>query len=264
MRWEHLTYPDFERAVQTCAGVGIVPVGVIEPHGAHLPLGTDTTTAHWIACRAAEREAAIVFPAYPWGINHEGAHLPGSVVVRRDLLFQLLQNVCDEMARHGLKKIVLTSGHGGNRHFLPLFVQTLVEQERDYVVYYGSPPRSVDAADVLETDETGHACERETSTSLVIEPEHVKMDAVPEPFTNRRDNAPVKEVGAYSPVDWYAMYPNMYVGDASKATAAKGEILLEDSVASLAKLLTAVKADTVTPALLAQFHDGARRPRSPY
>ena len=83
MRWEHLTYPDFERAVQTCAGVGIVPVGVIEPHGAHLPLGTDTTTAHWIACRAAEREAAIVFPAYPWGINHEGAHLPGSVVVRR-------------------------------------------------------------------------------------------------------------------------------------------------------------------------------------
>jgi creatinine amidohydrolase len=263
MRWETLTYPDFEGAVRACAGVGIVPIGVIEPHGAHLPLGTDTNTAHWIACHAAEREPAVAFPPYSWGVNHEGAHLPGSVVIKRELLFQLLQNVCDEMARHGLKRIVLISGHGGNRYFLPLFVQTMVEEERDYVVYYGDPPR-LSTTDVIESDETGHACERETSTSLVIEPENVRMDAVPEPFTSRRDNAALKEVGAYSPVDWYSMYPNMYVGDASRATVEKGEALLEDRVASLTKLLAAVKADEVTPALMGRFYAGARSPSSPY
>lgn len=264
MRWEHLTYPDFERAVRDCAGVGVIPIGVIEPHGAHLPLGTDVLTAHWIAVHAAQREPAIVFPGYPWGINHEGAHLPGSVVIRRDLVFQLLQNVCDEMARHGLKKIVLLSGHGGNRYFLPLFVQTLVEQQRDYAVYCADLPRSAEAAKVLETQETGHACERETSTTLHIAPDLVQMDAIPEPFTSRRRNADLKAVGAYSPVDWYSMYPNMYVGDARPSTAQKGRVLLADRVEAMVRLLQAVKRDQVTAALLAQFHAGARSPRSPY
>jgi creatinine amidohydrolase len=163
-----------------------------------------------------------------------------------------------------LKKIVLLSGHGGNRYFLPLFVQTLVEQERDYAVYCADLPRSADAARVLETKETGHACERETSTTLHIDPDLVQMDAVPEPFTSRRRNADLKAVGAYSPVDWYAMYPNMYVGDAGPATAQKGRVLLEDRVAAMVRLLAAVKRDEVTGPLLAEFYAGARSPTSPY
>ena len=134
MRWEQLTYPDFAGAVETCGGVGIVPVGVIEPHGAHLPLGTDMFASHWTACRAAEEEPAIVFPMYPWGINHEGAHLPGSVVIKRELVFALLEGVCDEMGRQGVTRIILLSGHGGNRYFLPLLVQTLSEKECPYCV----------------------------------------------------------------------------------------------------------------------------------
>ena len=264
MRWEQLTYAAFPDAVATCDGVGIIPVGVIEPHGAHLPLGTDMITAHHVAVQAAEREPALVFPAYPWGVNHEGAHLPGSIVVKRELLFQLLQNVCDEMARHGVRKIVITSVHGGNRYFLPLFVQTIVEQNPDYVVYYANPVTDDAWERVLETDETGHACEGETSTSLAIEPETVRMDAIPEPFTNRRGNAELKAVGAYSPVDWYSMYPNMYVGDATPATAEKGQAILEEGIAGLAKLLRAVKDDAVTPELLQRFLDGAESPSSPY
>ena len=64
MRWENLTMPDFARAVTDCDGVGIIPIGVLEPHSTHMPLGTDMFESHWIACKAAEREPALVFPQY--------------------------------------------------------------------------------------------------------------------------------------------------------------------------------------------------------
>jgi creatinine amidohydrolase/Fe(II)-dependent formamide hydrolase-like protein len=56
MQWENLTSLDFEKAVQECQAVGILPVGVIEAHSSHLPLGMDMFACHWIACRAAEAE----------------------------------------------------------------------------------------------------------------------------------------------------------------------------------------------------------------
>lgn len=264
MQWETLTSLDFEKAVESCGGVGLIPIGVLEPHGPHLPLGTDMFAAHAAACRAAEKEPVIVFPAYPYGINHESAHLPGSVVIRRELVFALLENVCDEMARHGLTKIILLSGHGGNRYALPLFVQTLVEKAKPYVAYYASVPSRYTPRDVLETAETGHACEKETSELLYLHPELVKMDQTPlAPFTNLRRNQALQEAGVYSPVDWYAMYPAMYVGDASKATAEKGRALFEPYVEGLAALIRAVKDDAVTPELLRAFLERWREPAAP-
>lgn len=262
MQWENLTSLDFKNAVQMCQGVGIIPVGVIEAHGPHLPLGTDAFEAHWTACRAAEQELSIVFPFYPYGINHESVHLPGAVVIKRGVVLALLENICDEMARHGLTKIILFSGHGGNRFMLPLFVQTLVEQDKRYVVYYANVHS--EEKDVLETMETGHACESETSTLLHIHEALVKMDQVPpQTFTNLKRNQPLSDVGAYSPMDWYAMYPYMYVGDASKASAEKGKILAGRRVAGLVKLIQRVKADAMTPALLKQYLQQKANPTAP-
>ncbi|TFG67806.1 MAG: creatininase family protein [Anaerolineales bacterium] len=262
MQWENLTSLDFEKAVKTCQGVGIIPVGVIEAHGPHLPLGTDAFEAHWTACQAAEEEPSIVFPFYPYGINHESSHLPGAVVIKRDVVLALLENICDEMARHGLTKIILFSGHGGNRFMLPLFVQTLVEQDKPYVVYYANVHS--EEKDVLETMETGHACESETSTLLYIHEPLVKMDQVPpQTFTNLKRNQPLVEVGAYSPMDWYAMYPHMYVGDASKATVEKGRVLSGRRIAGLVTLIKRVKADVMTPALLKQYIQQKAKPTAP-
>ena len=262
MQWEQLTSSDFEKAVQSCQGVGIIPIGVIEAHASHLPLGTDMYASHWYACRAAEEESALVFPPYPFGINHESAHLPGAVVIKRGLVFTLLENICDEMGRQGVKKIILLSGHGGNRYFIPLFVQTLVEQDKDYVVYYAEPKSGGDRG-ILETNETGHACESETSDMLHIHPDLVKMSQVPpEPFTNLKRNQHLKEAGVYSPVDWYAMYPAMYVGDASKATAEKGEILSGPYIAALVDIIRRIKEDSITPELQAAFLNGKKKPKS--
>ena len=264
MQWENLTSLDFERAVQTCQGVGVIPVGVLEPHASHLPLGTDMFSAHFMACKAAEQEPAIVFPAYPYGINIESAHLPGSLVIRREVAFALLENICDEMGRHGLKKIVLLNGHGGNRFYLPLFVQTLPEKEKPYVAYYADLPYYPGADEVIETEETGHACEAETSQILYIQEELVKMgQRPPDPFTNLQRNQSLAQTGAYSPVDWYAMYPIMYVGDASRATVAKGKVIMDKLVAATVSLLRAVKDDATTPALFEEFLARKRQPASP-
>ena len=264
MQWEKLTSLDFEKAVITSEGVGILPIAVVEPHGPHLPLGTDMLEAHATACRAAEQEPAIVFPAYPFGINHESAHLPGSLVFRRDLVLALLENVCDEMARHGLSKIIFLSGHGGNRYLLPLFVQTLVEKEKTYTVYDANPAGMPDVEALLETEEWGHACEMETSFGLYLFPELVKMDQVPPTsFSNLRRNQALQEVGVYTPMDWYAMYPAMYVGEPGKATAAKGEAMVNYRVESLVEIIRRVKADTITPALQREFQRRMRRPTAP-
>ncbi|MBT5872906.1 MAG: creatininase family protein [Candidatus Latescibacteria bacterium] len=263
MQWEQITSYDFARAVEESSGVGIIPIGVIEAHASHLPLGTDMLASHWYACQAAAEEPVLVFPPYPFGINHESAHLPGSIVIKREIVFSLLENICDEMARQGVRKIVILSGHGGNRYFIPLFVQTLVEKDKEYVVYYARPELE-ETPDVLETSETGHACESETSDMLHITPDLVKMDQVPaRPFTSLRRNQPLKEAGVYSPMDWFAMYPAMYVGDASKATAEKGHQLSEPYIAALVDILRRVKSDDVTPALQADFLRQKRRPDVP-
>ncbi len=264
MQWENLTSIDFAQAVGECQGVGIIPIGVLEAHASHMPLGTDMFTAHFVACQAADREPVIVFPQYPFSINHETAHLPGGLVIKRELAFALLENICDEMYRNGLTKIILISGHGGNRYFLPLFVQTLPEKSKPYVVYFADLPVVPEDEIIIEHPENGHACEAETSMVRGINDAVVRMDQVPpQPFTSLNRNQPVAEAGGYTQIDWYAMYPHMYVGDAHKATVEKGEKLLGFRVNLLVELIQRVKDDEVSPALVAEFNTRQARPAAP-
>lgn len=264
MQWENLNSLDFAKAVKTCQGVAIIPVGVLEAHSSHLPLGTDIFTAHHTACQAAKEEPIIVFPQYPYTINHESAHLPGALVIKRDIAFALLENICDEMYRNGISKILLLSGHGGNRYFLPLFVQTLPEKSKPYVVYHVNLPVVLNQHEILDHPENGHACEAETSMIRHINDDIVPMEQLPpKPFTNLHRNKAIADAGGYSQVDWYAMYPHMYVGDAHKATAEKGRLLFASQIESLVNLIRAVKADEVTPALVAEFNERQANPTPP-
>ncbi len=264
MQWENLSSLDFETAVIQANRVGIIPLGVIEAHGPHAPLGTDMFTAHWVAVESAKQEPIIVFPAYPFGTNVETAHLPGGLVIKRELIMALLENICDEMYRNGINKIILFSGHGGNRYFLNFFVQTLPEKQKPYVVYFVQSPFFVADTSLLETDENGHACEWETSLIRAIDDSLVNLEqAPPEPFTNLRRNADLAAVGAYSQVDWYSQYPHMVVGDARPATPEKGKAFLAQDVAKLVKAIQVIKADTLSPQLVAEFNERMNKPQSP-
>lgn len=261
MKWEDLTAPDFARAVEESQGVCLIGTGVLEKHGPHLPVGTDVLNARALCVAAAERERAIVFPQWYFGKVYEAKHLPGCVALSPELLLRLFEEVFDEIARNGLRKIVVYVGHGGNDYLVPFLAQCTQRHRRDYLVYVKgrglSPARARRWREVIETDIHGHACECETSISLANHPGLVKMDAVPaEPGLPKKR----LDVGdAYTAISWYANYPEHYAGDARKATVEKGRELFELQVEELAEFIGKVKADEAGLSLLAEFHDRVER-----
>jgi creatinine amidohydrolase/Fe(II)-dependent formamide hydrolase-like protein len=140
----------------------------------------------------------------------------------------------------------------------------LVEKEKPYIAYNASLPHNPNWDNLLETKETGHACEWETSILLHIAPQLVKMHQVPsKPFKSLERNRTISQVGIYSPVDWYSMYPVMYVGDASKASAEKGKALLRHDVQALVEAIKVIKADESTPQLYREFLQKKQNPTIP-
>ena len=135
MNWEELTAPEFSKAVTECGGVCILPIGVIEKHGNHLPLGMDAINAHEVAEQAAEQEPVMVFPFYYFGQNTHAKCEPGAIAIRFELLLPLLESVCDEIARNGFHKIIFYNCHGGNLNLLNYFCEKMLDCEKPYMVY---------------------------------------------------------------------------------------------------------------------------------
>src|SRR5438067_13608816 len=99
VHWEELTASDFRNAIQQSQGTCLLPFGILEKHGPHLPLGTDLLDVRYAVLHAAEQEYAIVFPEYYFGQIFEAKHEPGTIAYSRGLQLQLLQETTDEMAR---------------------------------------------------------------------------------------------------------------------------------------------------------------------
>lgn len=259
MRWEELTVPDFKKAVKQVKGVCVIPMGILEKHGDHLPLGTDLFTATAMVARAIEIEPAIMFPPYFFGQINCARHQAGTFSLRRSVTLELLDNVCDEIARNGLKKIVLLNAHGGNGILLAYFVRTTLEKRRDYVVYYipastwRMMPPDWEALNMPAG--LGHGGCDETSRVMGARPGLTKMKYLAEskPRLDRIDHL----AGATIAVEWYARNPDCYGGDADATAASeeRGRIQIEHGARKIAGLLKAIKADTAAPGLTGEFYD---------
>src|SRR5437879_11837008 len=171
VNWEELTAADFRKAIQLSKSTCLLPFGILEKHGPHLPLGTDLLNVRHASFEAAQREYAVVFPQYYFGQIFEAKHEPGTVAYSMELQLKLLQETTDEMARNGCKKIIIVNGHGGNEHLLPFFAQAQLDKPHDYVVYVLDGERSRPGGPAKKS--TGidyHAGENETSNTLVSHP----------------------------------------------------------------------------------------------
>jgi len=262
VRWEELTAPDFVKAVEHSGGTALVPLGIIEKHGPHLPLGTDLLDARELAVRAAQREYAIVFPPYYFGQIFEAKHQPGAVAYSERIVWDLLQETVDEIARNGIKKIVLVNGHGGNNSFLPFFCQAQLASRRDYVVYLFQPETDVQSApeikQTLKTPMDWHAGELETSTLLAHRPDLVHPERAHD--QSGADQARLALPDTYTGIWWYARFPNHYAGDGTPANRELGEKVVVARAQQLAAMVRAVKADTKTLELQNRFFGEAQRP----
>lgn len=259
-RWEELTGPDFIKAIHQSQGTCLLPFGILEKHGAHLPLGTDLLNVRYISLAAAQQEYAVVFPEYYFGQIFEAKQQPGTIAYSLQLQLQLLQETTDEMARNGCKKVLIINGHGGNEYLLPLFAQAQMDKPHDYVVYVLWPLPKEAAGRPQQKDKVDmHGGESETSHMLISRPDLVHMDRVQQ--ESGKDLARQKlPADVYTGIWWYARFPNHYSGDASTANKELGEFDNKTMIADIVEAIKAIKADQVSLQLQNQFYEDSKHP----
>jgi creatinine amidohydrolase len=258
VRWEELTAEDFRSAIQRSQGTCLLPFGILEKHGPHLPLGTDLLDVRHASLAAAQNEFAIVFPEYYFGQIFEAQHEPGTIAYSSHLQLELLQETTDEMARNGCKKVIIVNGHGGNENLLPFFAQTQLEKSHDYVVYiFGLLERPKGAP--WKTTLDMHAGEKETSEMLVSRPDLVHLDRAGKESGADQARLSLPDT-LYTGIWWYARFPNHYSGDGSVATRELGEYTMDAWIAAIEKVIQAVKADKASLPLQNEFFEKAKHP----
>jgi len=264
VQWEELTSADFVRAIQKSEGTCLLPIGIMEKHGPHLPLGNDLINVRYASLHAAQQEYAVVFPEYFVSQIFEARHQPGTVAYSAHLQLDLLQETTDEMGRNGCKKIVIVNGHGGNGHLLPFFAQSQLQSPHDYIVYVFNRLSHDDAPGRPAMKSAGravdyHAGEGETSRTMVSRPDLVHLDRA-----NNESGADLARQklpdSLYSGIWWYARFPNHYAGDGSVASKALGEFDTKTLISDLVTAIKAVKADSEGLKLQKQFYDEATHP----
>jgi creatinine amidohydrolase len=259
-KWEELTAPDFVQAIHQAQGVCVLPFGIIEKHGPHLPLGTDLLDVRFAVTNAVKQEYAVVFPEYYFGQIFEARQQPGTLAYSLSTQLTLLQETMNEMDRNGCKKIVIVNGHGGNNSLLPLFAQSQLASQRDYVVYvFGLPNENVPGRPALKTPFDMHAGEVETSNMLIARPDLVHMDRANQQSGAdlHRQNLPAS---VYTGIWWYARFPNHYAGDGSAANKELGEFDQKTWSKEIAEAIKAIKADDESLKLQNQFFEDAKHP----
>src|SRR5271163_2263368 len=259
-KWEELTGPDFIQAVHQAQGVCILPFGIIEKHGPHLPLGSDLLDVRFAVLNAVHQEYAVIFPEYYFGQIFEAQQQPGTIAYSLATQLTLLQETVKEMARNGCKKVVIVNGHGGNESLLPLFAQAQLASPRDYVIYvFGLPNENVPGRPALKTKTDMHAGETETSNMLIARPDLVHQDrAAQESGADQKRLSLPADV--YTGIWWYARFPNHYSGEGAAASKELGEFDQKEWSHQIAEAIKAIKADQESLKLQNQFFEESQHP----
>jgi creatinine amidohydrolase len=204
-----------------------------------------------------------VFPQFYFGQIYEAKHQPGTIAYSPQLVWNVLQETCDELARNGIKKIVLLNGHGGNNNFLPYFCQAQLATPKEYAVILFSssddPEVNKKIEQLRKTKTGGHADETETSMMLSHRPDLVHTEKASEESgedLNRLEGLPYFYTGIW----WYAKYPNHYAGDGSQANKEIGDLIINSEAAQLVALVQHLKKDNRILELQQKFFQDAQNP----
>lgn len=232
LRAEELTYPEYADVV--AERVVVWPVGILEEHGPHLPLGTDTFQVEAVVEEAAEATDALVLPTLTVGNAHSTRPFPGTISLSEDTLEQVAREVLLELDRHGAEAVAVVSGHAGSGHMHALGnaaeavtetggPRVAVLSEWDLVYPVEEPIAGVE---VPPWD--GHAGAMETARMMDLRPELVGDP----PEAHRADEHPFVLPQAPD-----AAMPEGYGGDPELASAELGEALHRICVDGLVEVL---------------------------
>ncbi len=242
-RWLYTTSENFPALVEASKGVCIIPMGCVEKHGLHLPLGQDIIQVSHLAYMASQLETACVFPDFTFGdVPENSPNMPaGSITLPMDMEMALLETLCEQISRNGFKKIIIYNGHGGNSSILTAFLRKLENKYHDFVVgvvFVGlSAPHTLAKEILAKGSESvpemtkedidlilkyhaddmriGHACFGETAYAMGICPESVRLDRLGIEDGQSRTKADYFKAAGIQIRDggWGINFPNAFDGD---------------------------------------------------
>jgi creatinine amidohydrolase len=248
--WTDIHWPDIEGA-GPARWIAVVPLAATEQHGPHLPVGTDVMIAQAYLARVREllpdRIPATFLPIQPIGISTEHIHYPGTLTLPTDVALKTWMALGEDIARAGIRKLVMITSHGGNSAAMTLVAQDLRARCGLLAVTtswsrFGAP-EGLFSAEELRHGIHGGAVE--TSIMLARYPQHVRKEAMgdfrPASIAMEKD---FRWLSAHRPVPfaWQAqdLHSSGAVGDATAASAEKGERLLDHGARAFCELLADV------------------------
>ena len=240
--WKELTAEDLRGKAAANASV-VLPVASMEQHGPHLPVGVDTFLCEAVCRRGAElavKDVPVVVAPTLWcGMAEHHMAFGGTFTFDIPTYQAVLGSFLTSIKRHGFKRVFIVNGHGGNIAALNAFLPDLTRETSLtlYATTYFELSKS-DLKQFLEDQESvHHACEVETSMMMVVAPDTVKHDRLPEAY-GMLNGDPRK---AYPAARYLPFKDNLtatgVIGDARRANANKGEKLLRVCTEGLAATL---------------------------
>ncbi len=219
----------------------ILPVGSIEEHGPHLPLGTDTFHALEVARRVAEKRPVVIAAPCFYGVCRSTSDHPGTVTISAETLRALMRDLGREFYRQGFRCLALVSGHAGATHMAALVeaAEALLQELpllRVAVVSLLDLLREVlgERPSLVKTPGDGHAGEIETAVMLASYA-HLVQGTAPAEWPAFPKYLLVRNKRRY--------WPGGVWGNPGAASAAQGEEILEAQAERLARVIALLEND---------------------
>ena len=245
MRTWKLEETNYEHVKQTKYEVAVLPLGATEPHNLHLPYGTDVYEGTIVGdkiCEEAHKRGAqvVLLPTIPYGTETNMRQLPLAMNLNPSTLFGVVTDLVESLVLSGIRKIVLLNSHGGNE-MKPLLRELYGKTSAHLFLcnWYRALP---DVHDEIFEEAEDHAGEMETSFALAYFPELVVRHndgslAADEGTMSKMRFGALEEgwVGITRP--WHLLTTNCGAGNPHKATAEKGERMMQVLVNRLATFL---------------------------
>jgi creatinine amidohydrolase len=245
--WTAIHWPDI--AARNCEQwIAVLPLAATEQHGPHLPLGTDVMIAQAYLVRVWEllpQNLPVTFlPVQPVGISTEHVDYPGTLTLPTDVALRSWMALGESVARAGLKKLIMVTSHGGNNAAMTLVAQDL-RATHGLLAVTTSWSRFGVPDGLFDTDELRHGVHGgavETSIMLARFAEHVRKDKLadfrPSSVAIEKDYRWLSTQRP-APFAWQAqdLHPSGAIGNATKASADKGEQLLDHGAREFIALL---------------------------
>lgn len=243
--WEHLTWPEIEEYLKKVDTV-LLPCGAIEQHGPHLPVDVDFYDARYMAFKVAEacdEPKPLVLPTIPFGVSYHHDDFKGTLSVTNDGLSKFVYDIGMSLAKNGVRKIIILNGHGDNAPTLSYAAQMINRDAKIFVCVDTGETSDVDLYKLIDTPNDIHAGEIETSTTLALRPDIVQMDkAVNETM---EFGSKFLDYDNERSVSWYVhthkISESGVMGDATKATAEKGEKMWDLMIRHMVHFVESIK-----------------------